>query len=118
MSFEDYEKNLKEKKQLEELPAALLSILFMGISLCLLPIFLNLVKLDHSSSGYDVLFVFAVIAIIIDISLFILDIVFPLRLFINYLTERRIKSFSILAVIGTSLFIILAMIILGIIFMM
>lgn len=118
MSFDDYDKNLKEKKELDELPAGLLSLLFMGISLGLLPIFLNLVKLDHNSNSYKALFIVAVIAIIIEVGLLILEIVFPLRLFINYLINRKMRSISILAVCGMSVFVIFVMIVLGIIFML
>lgn len=118
MSFDDYEKNYKEKKELEELPAGLLSLLFMGISLGLLPIFLNLVKLDHNSNNYKALFIVAVIAIIVEVALLILEIVFPLRLFINYLINRQMRSISILAVCGMSVFVIFVMIVFGIIFML
>lgn len=118
MSFDDYDKDLKEKKELDELPAGLLSLLFMGISLGLLPIFLNLVKLDHNSNSYKALFIVAVIAIIVEVALLILEIVFPLRLFINYLINRKMRSISILAVCGMSVFVIFVMIVLGIIFML
>ena len=121
LGFREIEENsepIKEKKTLDELQAGLLSVLFMGISLAMLPVFLKIVGMKSDSNNYNVVFAFAVICIIIDVALVFLQILFTMRLYLRYQKERKSYSYGINSLCITALVVIVIMIILGIIFMM
>ena len=121
LGFKEMELNsepIKEKKKVDELGAGLLSILFAGISLAMLPVFLTIVGMKKDANNYNVVFFFAVVCIIIDFALFFLQIFVTIRLFIRYQKERKSYSYGINCLCGAMLFVIFAMIVLGIIFMM
>ena len=121
LGFKEIELNsepIKGKKMVDELGAGLLSLLFAGITLALLPIFLTIVGMKSDAKNYNVVFFFAVVGIIIDFVAFFLQIFITIRLFIRYQKTRKSYSYGINCLCGAALFIIFAMIVLGIIFMM
>ena len=108
----------KEKKKVDELGAGLLSLLFAGISLAMLPVFLTIVGMKKEESNYNIVFAFAIICMIINFVVFFLQIFITIRLFIRYQRERKSYSYGINCLCGAMLFVIFSMIVLGIIFMM
>ena len=101
-----------------ELPAGLLSMLFMGISLAFLPVFFTIIKASKDSSSYNLMVALGIICLVIDFILILLEIFIPFRLFINYQRFRSERINSINAICITSIVIIVIMMILGSIFMM
>jgi len=121
LGFKQTEENsepIKEKKTLDELAAGLFSILFAGLSLLTLPVFLKIVGMKSDSNNYNIVFAFSIICIIIDVALTFLQIFYTMRLYIRYQRERKSYSYGINCLCGAALFVIVVMIILGIIFMM
>lgn len=121
LGFKEMELNsepIKEKKKVDELGAGLLSLLFAGISLAMLPVFLKIVGMKSDDKYYGLVLTFAIICIIIDFAVFFLQIFYTMRLYIRYQRERKSYSYGINCLCGAALFIIFAMIVLGIIFMM
>lgn len=108
----------KEKKYLEELPAGLLSIIFAGISVLFLLVYFNVVKADKSTNTYTVFHTLGIICLIVSVGLLILQIVFPIRLFIRFQKVRQTRSYAISGLCIMSAVVIVIMIILGTIFIM
>lgn len=112
------ENNKKETKYITELPAGLLSMLFMGISLSLLPVFLTIVKMNKESNNYNLMHTFGIVCLIIDFILLILQIMIPMRLFLNYQKFRSKQIQSINTICVLSVAVIIITIVLGFIFIM
>lgn len=108
----------KEKKYMTELPTGLLSMLFMGISLAFLPVFFVIVKTSKDSSNYNLLHTFGIVCLIIDFIVLILQIMIPMRLFLNYQNFRSKRIQSINTVCVLSVTVIIIMIVLGFVFIM